>query len=214
MTPFTDIVIHPLASSNQEERYLLSYRNQYYEASFPVVELLLELQQKPTREEAVSAYINKKGGKYTTEQVEQIIEKYVMPLFFTQTLKGRIIGTPGCFQQDGSHEYTKAFDGDPYTSFDYLYPDNGWTGIDLGTPHSINKIVYVPRNRDNFIRKGDNYELLYWENKQWNSAGCKKADSDSLLYNVPKGSLLHLINHTRGHDERIFEYKDGKQRFW
>lgn len=87
MTPFTDIVIHPLASSNQEERYLLSYRNQYYEASFPVVELLLELQQKPTREEAVSAYINKKGGKYTTEQVEQIIEKYVMPLFFTQTKK-------------------------------------------------------------------------------------------------------------------------------
>lgn len=75
MTPFTDIVIHPLASSNQEEHYLLSYRNQYYEATFPVVELLWELQQKPTREEAVSAYMNKKGGKYTAEQVGQIIEK-------------------------------------------------------------------------------------------------------------------------------------------
>ncbi len=87
MTPFTDIVIHPLASSNQEEHYLLSYRNQYYEATFPVVELLWELQQKPTREEAVSAYMNKKGGKYTAEQVGQIIEKYIMPLFFTQTRK-------------------------------------------------------------------------------------------------------------------------------
>ena len=26
-------------------------------------------------------------------------------------LSGRIIGTPGCYQQDGSHEYTNAFDG-------------------------------------------------------------------------------------------------------
>lgn len=131
-----------------------------------------------------------------------------------QLLKGRIIGTPGCIQQDGSHEYTNVFDGDPYTSFDYLHPDNGWTGLDLGTPHTINRIVYVPRNRDNFIRKGDNYELLYWENRRWNSAGCKKAEADSLLYRIPKGSLLYLINHTRGYDERIFEYKDGKQRFW
>lgn len=131
-----------------------------------------------------------------------------------QLLKGRIIGTPGCIQQDGSHEYTNAFDGDPYTSFDYLHPDNGWTGLDLGTPHTINRIVYVPRNRDNFIRKGDNYELLYWENRRWNSAGCKKAEADSLLYRIPKGSLLYLINHTRGYDERIFEYKDRKQRFW
>lgn len=87
MSPFNDIVIHPLASSNRKERYLLSYRNQYYEATSPVVELLLELQQKPTREEAVSAYVNKKGGKYTSEQVEMIIEKYVIPLFYTQKRK-------------------------------------------------------------------------------------------------------------------------------
>lgn len=26
-------------------------------------------------------------------------------------LSGRVIGTPGCYQQDGSHEYTNAFDG-------------------------------------------------------------------------------------------------------
>jgi hypothetical protein len=38
--------------------------------------------------------------------------------------------------------------------------------------------------------------------------------SDSLLYKVPEGALLYLKDHTRGKDERIFEYKDGKQRFW
>ena len=31
---------------------------------------------------------------------------------------------------------------------------------------------------------------------------------------VSEGALLYLKDHTRGKDERIFEYKDGKQRFW
>lgn len=52
-----------------------------------------------------------------------------------------------------------AFDGDPYTSFDYNQPDGGWAGIDLGKPVSVGKIVFTPRNRVNFIRKGDKYEL-------------------------------------------------------
>ena len=77
-------------------------------------------------------------------------------------LTGKIIGTPGCWDGDGSHEYANVFDGDPYTSFDYKYADGGWTGLDLKNSHVIRKIVYAPRNRDNFIRKGDNYELFYW----------------------------------------------------
>lgn len=32
------------------------------------------------------------------------------------------------------------------------------------------------------------------------------ANSDSLVYNVPKGALLYLKNHSGGVDERIFEY--------
>ena len=28
-------------------------------------------------------------------------------------LTGKIIGTPGCWDGDGSHEYTNVFDGDP-----------------------------------------------------------------------------------------------------
>lgn len=81
MTPFTDIVIHPLASSNQEEHYLLSYRNQYYEATFPVVELLWELQQKPTREEAVSAYMNKKEGNTQRNKLGRLLKNTSCPSF-------------------------------------------------------------------------------------------------------------------------------------
>lgn len=132
----------------------------------------------------------------------------------TSPLTGKVIGTPGCFQQDGSHEYTNVFDGDPYTSFDYTHPSGGWAGIDFGTPRTIEKLVYMPRNRDNFIRTGDEYELYYWKDRKWQSVGRQTASSDSLLYSVPKEALLYLRNHTRGRDERIFEYADEKQIFW
>lgn len=59
-------------------------------------------------------------------------------------LKGKIIGTPGCNGLDSSHEYTNVFDGDPYTSFDYVQPTGGWSGLDLGTPRRIEKIVFTP----------------------------------------------------------------------
>lgn len=129
-------------------------------------------------------------------------------------IKGKVIGTPGCYYRDGSHEYTNAFDGNPYTSFDYLHPSSGWTGLELLNPSTVRKIIYTPRNRDNFIRKGDIYELLYWKEHHWISTGCKMATSDSLDYKVPKGTLLYLKNHTRGKDERIFEYHNQEQTFW
>lgn len=132
----------------------------------------------------------------------------------TIPLKGKIIGTPGINSDDKSHWYTNVFDGDPYTSFDYHLPDSGWAGIDLGIPVAIEKIIFTPRNRDNFIRAGDKYELFYDKKGVWTSAGRVIAKSDSLVYNVPKGALLYLRNYTRGMDERIFEYYDGGQVFW
>jgi hypothetical protein len=113
-------------------------------------------------------YVRYKGGEGSYCNIAEI-EFYSM-VSDSIPLSGEIIGTPGCWQGDGSHEYTKAFDGDPYTSFDYIDSSSGWTGLDLGNSHNINKIRYVPRNRDNFIRKGDIYELFYWKNKKWNSA--------------------------------------------
>ena len=122
-----------------------------------------------------------------------------------------VIGTPGCFQQDGSHEYTNVFDGKSWTSFDYKESEGGWAGLDLGIPTQIDKIVYTPRNRDNYIRPGDTYELFYC-NKDWISAGEMQATSDSLHYQqLPQNALLLLCNYTRGTQERIFVYENGSQ---
>lgn len=157
-------------------------------------------------------YVRYKGGESSFCDVSEI--EFYDADCDSSSLKGTVIGTPGCWQGNGSHEYTNAFDGDPYTSFDYKFPSTGWTGLDLGTSHAIRKIRYVPRNRDNFIHKGDKYELFYWKDKKWNSAGIQEAKADSLLFVVPQNSLLYLQDHTRGKDERIFECISKKQKFW
>lgn len=151
-------------------------------------------------------YIGKEGTHCNISEVA-----FYEGLSDTVPVRGEVIGTPG--GSDDSHEYVNVFDGDPYTSFDYAAPDGGWAGLVLDRPRAIRKIVFAPRNRDDFVRKGDSYELFYCD-KEWKSAGVQTAVSDSLVYKVPKNSLLYLKNHTRGQDERIFEYRDGMQIFW
>lgn len=81
MNEYSHILIHPLSSSTKESQYLLCFNGQYYEASLTLVELVEELQGNPTEEEAIAAYIRRKNGKYTPEQVRQIISKFITPLF-------------------------------------------------------------------------------------------------------------------------------------
>ncbi len=132
----------------------------------------------------------------------------------TLPLRGKAMGTPGGYGDDGLHEYTNVFDGDPNTSFDYKYADTGWAGMDFGKPCKVSKAIYTPRNDVNFIYKGDVYELFYWDEGKWNSLGKQTAISDSLVYSAPQKALLYLKNHSAGVDERIFEYCNGRQRFW
>ena len=133
----------------------------------------------------------------------------------TVPLKGKVIGTPGCLQKDGSHEYTNVFDGDLGTSFDYMEPSNGWAGIDFGIPKQIGKIVYTPRSYNNYIRPYNTYELFYCTRKgKWESLGVQISMADSLLYkNVPCDALLLLCNYTQGTQERIFQYEGRKQNW-
>lgn len=132
----------------------------------------------------------------------------------TLPLRGKAMGTSGGYGDDGLHEYTNVFDGDPNTSFDYKYADTGWAGLNFGKPCKVSKATYTPRNDVNFIYKGDVYELFYWGEGKWNSVGRQTAMSDSLVYSAPQNALLFLKNHSTGVDERIFEYWNNQQRFW
>lgn len=85
---------------------------------------------------------------------------------------------------------------------------------DLGKAQPIHKIVFSPRNDDNYVWPGDEYELFYQNGvKGWISLGRQTADSRELIYSAPQNALLWLKNYTKGREEQVFIYKDGKQYF-
>ncbi|MCX6327690.1 MAG: discoidin domain-containing protein [Bacteroidia bacterium] len=132
----------------------------------------------------------------------------------TLKLGGKVIGFPEIPPTIGT-PYQYVFDGNPETYFGRSRKGSSWAGLDFGTPKRITKIKYCPRSDTNFILVGDTYELCYWDNGEWVSMGTQVAKDQFLLYkNVPSVGLYILHNLSRGREERIFTYEDGKQVFW
>ncbi len=130
-----------------------------------------------------------------------------------ERLTGKIIGTE---QTIPNFAKENAFDGDPLTNFIKWESDEVWVGLEFDNPKQIEKIIYLPGNDDNCIRDGELYELFYWD-KMWISLGKQTGSSETyrLKYeNVPVGALYLLRNHTKGVEERIFTYENGKQVWW
>ena len=128
---------------------------------------------------------------------------------------GKIMGTPGSYNNDISRTFEKAFDGNVLTFYDAAVRDSAWVGMDFGFKTTVSKIRYLPRNDDNNIVPGQSYELFFFARQGWSSLGRRVADSDILYYdNVPKNALFLLRNLTTGVEERIFTYENGKQVWW
>jgi len=128
-------------------------------------------------------------------------------------LKGKIICN-GQAQKDLNT--SNAFDSEPLTSFRSIEADDIWIGLEFDTPKTISKIAFLPPSDDNSVRAGNEYELFYWDNK-WISMGRQVGSSKTyrLTYNdVPTNALFLLRNWTKGHEERIFTYENGKQVWW
>ncbi|MCD8186135.1 MAG: hypothetical protein LUD68_06685 [Rikenellaceae bacterium] len=91
-----------------------------------------------------------------------------------------------------------------------------WVGLDLGANHNLtlSRIVYCPENDGNMIEPGDRYELFYYD-LGWHSLGTQTAVKSYLVYDhAPANALFWLRNLTKGQEERIFTYENGKQIFW
>lgn len=107
----------------------------------------------------------------------------------------------------------QVYDNNPLT---YYISSQGGASItvDLGREVWIDELTFMPRNDDNFIRIGDEYELFYWGDDGWHSLGRQEATDMQLVYeNVPAGALLHLHDWTRGKEELPFYIEDGNQVF-
>jgi len=128
---------------------------------------------------------------------------------------GKIIGTKGSYNNHPVLTIDAVFDDDPLTFYDALEPSDSWVGMDFEKPIRIDHISYTPRGDGNDITPGDTHELLYWDEHQWVSLGRRKANDIVLIYkNVPVNTIYWIRNHSRGKDERIFTYENGKQIWW
>lgn len=89
-----------------------------------------------------------------------------------------------------------------------------WVGMDLGENHdqAVARISFTPVSDGNEIQKGHLYEL-YGFDTGWKLLGRNLAMQNAPLvfHQVPKGMILLLKDKTKGREERIFEYQDGKQ---
>ncbi|MDR2920267.1 MAG: hypothetical protein LBV72_13005 [Tannerella sp.] len=57
--------------------------------------------------------------------------------------------------------------------------------------------------------------MIYWDKEGQQSIDHKTAFDYELIYdNVPNNALLLLHNHTRGNQEHISTYENGKQVWW
>ena len=107
----------------------------------------------------------------------------------------------------------KLTDGDVLTYYESQQTDSVWFGWEYRKPVGIAQILYLPRNDDNFIREGEDYELFYWNRGKWASLGKQRGNFAAELHfpNAPANALFLLHNHTKGTEERIFMYEKGKQ---
>lgn len=129
---------------------------------------------------------------------------------------GEVIGSDGAiFNEERLNKYS-VFDNDVLTFFNAPDITGMWVGMDFHYPKEISKIMFLPRNDDNFIRNGEKYELYYAEKYGWKSLGIRTGtDSQKLIYeNVPKNALFWLRNLTKGKEERPFSYEDNNQKWW
>lgn len=130
-------------------------------------------------------------------------------------VRGKVIGTKGTWNNLKGYEKENVFDGDILTFFDS--PDGvlAWVGMDFGKPIRLDRLFYYTRSDGNAVEPYDTYELFFWKNGMWNSVGKKKPGKPYVTYSkVPSNTVYLLRDMTKGKEERVFTYEDGKQIWW
>ena len=122
----------------------------------------------------------------------------------------------GINHASGRYRLENMFDGNVLSFYDHSLGDGGWAAVEFDWPQHISEVRFLPRNDDNFIREGEQYELYYWDGRQFASIARMEGNREGVLYvdSVPSHALLLLRNHTKGQEERIFTYENGEQVWW
>ena len=126
----------------------------------------------------------------------------------------RVLQADGPLGGVADYAVDKAFDGQNLSRYEAAHTDTPCL-LELDGPVRIGRIRYTACNDDNYVSPGDRYELFYQAGTAgWQSLGVKTAGEERLVYtNVPRNALLWLHDHTKGVEEQVFRWEDGRQQF-
>lgn len=79
--------------------------------------------------------------------------------------------------------------------------------FDLGKPHKVESISYVPYT-ESFLADTLIHKMYYWDKKKWIKAGERLGNDQFITFdNLPEGTIYRLVRPNS--NERIFTYEDG-----
>lgn len=107
---------------------------------------------------------------------------------------------------------SRAVDGDLLTYYIFS-PERYRIAFNNINGKRVRKIAFSPRNDDNYVWPGQEYELLYFDNGEWRSLGIKMATEHDIDFEAPGNAVLWLRNRTKGREEQVFVCVDGRQLF-
>lgn len=113
---------------------------------------------------------------------------------------------------DVKKEFANLADGDILTT-KWLAPGDGRLIFRNCDGRKIEHLFIVPHNDDNYVVPAQEYELLYYTADGWKSLGRKMSEGFSIDYDVPANAVMLLRNHTKGREEQVFVYRDGRQMY-
>lgn len=123
------------------------------------------------------------------------------------------IATDG--NEDAGFKAESVIDGDALTYYQTKKSDDCTLTFDFGSPVAVAKIRYLPRNDDNHVTAGHRYRLDYYDKDGAHMVGEQVATTDSVTFTgAPSNALYILHDLTKGREERIFTFEDGKVRWW
>ena len=95
-----------------------------------------------------------------------------------------------------------------------LKPQDEGCILHIDSPDDVAALFLLPHNDDNFVVPAQEYELLYFAGPEgWKSAGRRMSTGFSIDFEAPKGAVLWLRNLTKGREEQIFIWRNGRQLF-
>lgn len=112
------------------------------------------------------------------------------------------------------HRMGDITDGNWLTEFYSRQDSSCFLTFRLETCRPVRLVRYTAKADDNYVWPGDEYELLYHDGAEgWKSLGRKRAEGKTVDFEAPHGALLWLRDRTKGREEQVFFWRDGRQWF-